>query len=72
MSGKLSLMISVLYLREVLRCTMITHQVLLRGAAQCFLLNSALSLTDVVRHYDVFEAVRLWYKVMTFCTQIEC
>ncbi|XP_028325214.1 probable methyltransferase TARBP1 isoform X2 [Gouania willdenowi] len=34
-------------LREVLRCTMITHQVLLRGAAQCFLLNSALSLTAV-------------------------
>lgn len=27
---------------------MITHQVLLRGAAQCFLLNSALQLTDVV------------------------
>ncbi|XP_065815574.1 probable methyltransferase TARBP1 isoform X2 [Labrus bergylta] len=34
-------------LREVLRCTMITHQVLLRGAAQCFLLESALCLTDV-------------------------
>ncbi|XP_071336998.1 probable methyltransferase TARBP1 [Trachinotus anak] len=34
-------------LREVLRCTMITHQVLLRGAAQCFLLNSALCLTVV-------------------------
>ncbi|XP_034465006.1 probable methyltransferase TARBP1 [Hippoglossus hippoglossus] len=34
-------------LREVLCCTMITHQVLLRGAAQCSLLNSALSLTDV-------------------------
>ncbi|KAL2083029.1 hypothetical protein ACEWY4_020802 [Coilia grayii] len=34
-------------LREVLRCTMITHQVLLRGAAQCFLLHSALCLTDV-------------------------
>ncbi|XP_071757510.2 tRNA (guanosine(18)-2'-O)-methyltransferase TARBP1 isoform X1 [Centroberyx gerrardi] len=33
--------------REVLRCTMITHQVLLRGAAQCFLLNSALCLTEV-------------------------
>ena len=35
--------------REVLRCTMVTHQVLLRGAAQCFLLSSALCLTDVVR-----------------------
>ncbi|XP_077352092.1 tRNA (guanosine(18)-2'-O)-methyltransferase TARBP1 isoform X2 [Festucalex cinctus] len=34
-------------LREVLRCTMITHQVLLRGAAQCFLLKSALCLLDV-------------------------
>ncbi|KAJ8385489.1 hypothetical protein AAFF_G00185850 [Aldrovandia affinis] len=33
--------------REVLRCTMITHQVLLRGAAQCYLLQSALCLTDV-------------------------
>ncbi|XP_037549235.1 probable methyltransferase TARBP1 [Nematolebias whitei] len=43
-------------LREVLRCTMITHQVLLRGAAQCFLLNSALSLTAVseVTLDDVF------------------
>ncbi|KAG5266487.1 hypothetical protein AALO_G00232640 [Alosa alosa] len=37
----------LLALREVLRCTMITHQVLLRGAAQCFLLHSALCLTDV-------------------------
>ncbi|XP_041646192.1 probable methyltransferase TARBP1 [Cheilinus undulatus] len=36
-------------LREVLRCTMITHQVLLRGAAQCFLLKSAFCLTDVSR-----------------------
>ncbi|KAM9808627.1 probable methyltransferase TARBP1 isoform X2 [Syngnathus typhle] len=34
-------------LREVLRCTMITHQVLLRGAAQCFLLKSALCLINV-------------------------
>ncbi|KAM6956325.1 putative methyltransferase TARBP1 [Aplochiton taeniatus] len=34
-------------LRDVLRCTMITHQVLLRGAAQCFFLNTALCLTDV-------------------------
>ncbi|MEQ2212962.1 hypothetical protein XENOCAPTIV_007457, partial [Xenoophorus captivus] len=39
--------ICALRFREVLRCTMITHQVLLRGAAQCFLLNSALRLTDV-------------------------
>ncbi|XP_076022350.1 tRNA (guanosine(18)-2'-O)-methyltransferase TARBP1 [Genypterus blacodes] len=44
-------------LREVLRCTMITHQVLLRGAAQCFLLNSALCLTQVntVTLDDVFS-----------------
>ncbi|XP_056147860.1 probable methyltransferase TARBP1 [Lampris incognitus] len=43
-------------LREVLRSTMITHQVLLRGAAQCFLLHSALCLTDVssVTLDDVF------------------
>ncbi|XP_061546893.1 probable methyltransferase TARBP1 [Phycodurus eques] len=43
-------------LREVLRCTMITHQVLLRGAAQCFLLKSALCLIDVntVTLDDVF------------------
>ncbi|XP_029030988.1 probable methyltransferase TARBP1 isoform X2 [Betta splendens] len=43
-------------LREVLRCTMITHQILLRGAAQRFLLNSALCLTDVsaVTLEDVF------------------
>ncbi|XP_034538056.1 probable methyltransferase TARBP1 [Notolabrus celidotus] len=44
-------------LREVLRCTMITHQVLLRGAAQCFLLESAFCLTDVsaVTLDDVFS-----------------
>ncbi|XP_059215853.1 probable methyltransferase TARBP1 [Centropristis striata] len=44
-------------LREVLRCTMITHQVLLRGAAQCFLLNSALCLIEVnaVTLDDVFS-----------------
>ncbi|XP_037388864.1 probable methyltransferase TARBP1 [Pygocentrus nattereri] len=34
-------------LREALRCTMITHQVLLRGATQCFLLHSTLCLMDV-------------------------
>lgn len=44
------LILSVWCYREVLRCTMITHQILLRGAAQCFLLKSALCLTDVVRH----------------------
>uniref|UniRef100_A0A3Q2DNV6 Probable methyltransferase TARBP1 n=1 Tax=Cyprinodon variegatus TaxID=28743 RepID=A0A3Q2DNV6_CYPVA len=44
-------------LREVLRSTMITHQVLLRGAAQCFLLKSTLSLIDVseVTRDDVFS-----------------
>ncbi|XP_062286493.1 probable methyltransferase TARBP1 [Scomber scombrus] len=46
-------------LREVLRCTMITHQVLLRGAAQCFLLKSALCLIDVstVTTDDVFSVL---------------
>ncbi|MBN3289945.1 TARB1 methyltransferase, partial [Polypterus senegalus] len=34
--------------REVLRGTMITHQVLIRGAAQCYLLQTALNLTDVL------------------------
>ncbi|XP_062422564.1 probable methyltransferase TARBP1 isoform X2 [Pungitius pungitius] len=44
-------------LREVLCCTVITHQVLLRGATQCFLLNSALCLIDVsaVTLDDVFS-----------------
>ncbi|XP_041418736.1 probable methyltransferase TARBP1 isoform X2 [Xenopus laevis] len=36
----------LLLLREVLQCTMTTHQVLLRGAAQCFFLQSAIKLTD--------------------------
>uniref|UniRef100_A0A663FDH3 tRNA (guanosine(18)-2'-O)-methyltransferase TARBP1 n=1 Tax=Aquila chrysaetos chrysaetos TaxID=223781 RepID=A0A663FDH3_AQUCH len=34
-------------LRDVLQCTMITHQILLRGAAQCYLLQTAMRLTDV-------------------------
>lgn len=34
--------------RCVLQCTMITHQILLRGAAQCYLLQTAMHLTDVV------------------------
>ncbi|NXX12459.1 TARB1 methyltransferase, partial [Podargus strigoides] len=36
-------------LRDVLQCTMITHQILLRGAAQCYLLQTAMHLTDVVK-----------------------
>ncbi|XP_006011684.1 probable methyltransferase TARBP1 [Latimeria chalumnae] len=36
-------------IRNVLQCTMITHHVLLRGAAQCFLLKTAMNLTDVER-----------------------
>uniref|UniRef100_A0AAQ4PDT1 tRNA (guanosine(18)-2'-O)-methyltransferase TARBP1 n=1 Tax=Gasterosteus aculeatus aculeatus TaxID=481459 RepID=A0AAQ4PDT1_GASAC len=44
-------------LREVLCCTVITHQVLLRGATQCFLLSGALRLIDVsaVTLDDVFS-----------------
>ncbi|MEJ1284303.1 TAR RNA binding protein 1 [Cricetulus griseus] len=38
---------SCLYSRDVLQCTMITHQVLLRGAAQCYLLQTAMHLVDV-------------------------
>uniref|UniRef100_UPI00398EE39E probable methyltransferase TARBP1 isoform X2 n=1 Tax=Pristiophorus japonicus TaxID=55135 RepID=UPI00398EE39E len=34
-------------LREVVRCTMANHQVLLRGAAQCYLLQTAMHLTNV-------------------------
>ncbi|XP_006868650.1 PREDICTED: probable methyltransferase TARBP1 [Chrysochloris asiatica] len=34
-------------LRDVLQCTMITHQILLRGAAQCYLLQTAMKLVDV-------------------------
>ncbi|XP_074017579.1 probable methyltransferase TARBP1 [Numenius arquata] len=34
-------------LRDVLQCTMITHQILLRGAAQCYLLQTVMHLTDV-------------------------
>ncbi|NWX23654.1 TARB1 methyltransferase, partial [Aegotheles bennettii] len=34
-------------LRDVLQCTMITHQILLRGAAQCYLLQTAMHLIDV-------------------------
>uniref|UniRef100_A0A663MWZ8 tRNA (guanosine(18)-2'-O)-methyltransferase TARBP1 n=1 Tax=Athene cunicularia TaxID=194338 RepID=A0A663MWZ8_ATHCN len=34
-------------LRDVLKCTMITHQILLRGAAQCYLLQATMHLTDV-------------------------
>lgn len=34
--------------RDVLQRTMITHQILLRGAAQCYLLQTAMNLVDVV------------------------
>ncbi|XP_029449737.1 probable methyltransferase TARBP1 [Rhinatrema bivittatum] len=37
----------LLALREVLQCTMITHQILLRGAAQCYILQTAMNLADV-------------------------
>jgi len=40
--------------RDVLQCTMITHQILLRGAAQCYLLQTAMHLTDVVSFVLVF------------------
>nr|XP_015218568.1 PREDICTED: probable methyltransferase TARBP1 [Lepisosteus oculatus] len=56
-------------LREVLRCTMITHQVLLRGAAQCFLLHSALNLTDVttVTLEDVFSFLKHFRTEESLC-----
>ncbi|KAK2488544.1 hypothetical protein MC885_018597, partial [Smutsia gigantea] len=37
----------LLALRDVLQCTMITHQILLRGAAQCYLLRTAMNLVNV-------------------------
>ncbi|XP_077024481.1 tRNA (guanosine(18)-2'-O)-methyltransferase TARBP1 isoform X2 [Tamandua tetradactyla] len=37
----------LLALRDVLQCTMVTHQILLRGAAQCYLLQAAMNLVDV-------------------------
>ncbi|XP_031993477.1 probable methyltransferase TARBP1 isoform X1 [Hylobates moloch] len=37
----------LLALRDVIHCTMITHQILLRGAAQCYLLHTAMNLLDV-------------------------
>ncbi|KAG8444525.1 hypothetical protein GDO86_009620 [Hymenochirus boettgeri] len=37
----------LILLREILLCTMTTHQILLRGAAQCFLLQAAMKLTDI-------------------------
>ncbi|XP_021122057.1 probable methyltransferase TARBP1 isoform X3 [Heterocephalus glaber] len=37
----------LLALRDVIQCTMITHHILLRGAAQCFLLQTAMHLVDV-------------------------
>ncbi|XP_054828884.1 probable methyltransferase TARBP1 [Eublepharis macularius] len=37
----------LLALRDVLQCTMITHQILLRGAAQCYLLKAAMLLINV-------------------------
>ncbi|KAH0622497.1 hypothetical protein JD844_024859 [Phrynosoma platyrhinos] len=45
-AGLLSLSIISIY-RDVLQCTMITHQILLRGAAQCYLLQAAILLTDI-------------------------
>uniref|UniRef100_A0A8C2SSV2 tRNA (guanosine(18)-2'-O)-methyltransferase TARBP1 n=1 Tax=Coturnix japonica TaxID=93934 RepID=A0A8C2SSV2_COTJA len=46
-------------LRDVLQCTMITHQILLRGAAQCYLLQTAMHLTDVVRFLLVATMILL-------------
>uniref|UniRef100_G1L9G6 tRNA (guanosine(18)-2'-O)-methyltransferase TARBP1 n=1 Tax=Ailuropoda melanoleuca TaxID=9646 RepID=G1L9G6_AILME len=37
----------LLALRDVLQCTMTTHQILLRGAAQGYLLQTAMNLVDV-------------------------
>ncbi|KAJ3610104.1 hypothetical protein NHX12_022198 [Muraenolepis orangiensis] len=56
-------------LREVLQCTMVTHQVLLRGAAQCYLLNTALCLTQVsaVSLDDVFSFLTHFHADESLC-----
>ncbi|KAK1905491.1 putative methyltransferase TARBP1 [Dissostichus eleginoides] len=74
-------------LREVLQSTMITHQVLLRGAAQCFLLNSALCLTEVsavtlddvfsfLTHFRADESLcrgtQMWNQTCTWLLDNEC
>uniref|UniRef100_M4A575 TAR (HIV-1) RNA binding protein 1 n=2 Tax=Xiphophorus maculatus TaxID=8083 RepID=M4A575_XIPMA len=66
---------------------MITHQVLLRGAAQCFLLKSALSLTDVnevtvddifsfLMHFRADESLcrgtELWNELCIWLLEHEC
>ncbi|ELK05092.1 Putative methyltransferase TARBP1 [Pteropus alecto] len=38
----------LLALRDVLQCTLVTHQILLRGAAQCSLLQAAMNLVDAL------------------------
>ncbi|KAM9726926.1 putative methyltransferase TARBP1 [Menidia menidia] len=73
-------------LREVLRCTMITHQVLLRGAAQCFLLSSTLHLTELsevtlddifsfLMHFRADESLcrgtELWQQLCAWLTEHE-
>lgn len=45
--------------RHVLQCTMITHQILLRGAAQCYLLQTAMNLVDVVSLSSFLVTVQL-------------
>uniref|UniRef100_A0A8C6K7G1 tRNA (guanosine(18)-2'-O)-methyltransferase TARBP1 n=1 Tax=Melopsittacus undulatus TaxID=13146 RepID=A0A8C6K7G1_MELUD len=54
-------------LRDVLQCTMITHQILLRGAAQCYLLQTAMHLTDVVSFGLVFGKSNIeWIELEAF------
>uniref|UniRef100_A0A7M4FGM8 TAR (HIV-1) RNA binding protein 1 n=1 Tax=Crocodylus porosus TaxID=8502 RepID=A0A7M4FGM8_CROPO len=61
-------------LRDVLQCTMITHQILLRGAAQCYLLQTAMNLVDVVSAATTSSIVSYYLKMITQhkkCCQIE-
>ncbi|EPY78045.1 hypothetical protein CB1_001133001 [Camelus ferus] len=44
----MNLLIPLPVAQDVLQCTMITHQILLRGAAQCYLLQTAMNLVDVL------------------------
>ncbi|XP_056465736.1 probable methyltransferase TARBP1 [Gadus chalcogrammus] len=56
-------------IREVLRVTMVTHPVLLRGASQCYLLNSALCLmqVDAVTLDEVFSFLTHFHADESLC-----
>ncbi|XP_074241435.1 putative methyltransferase TARBP1 isoform X2 [Saimiri boliviensis] len=58
----------LLALRDVIHCTMITHQILLRGAAQCYLLQTAMNLLDVL--CDWLHVNESYFKPSPLCSSI--